>query len=174
MTNASPPVDEAALDAAWQARCGLLYRAWVQLRYHRRRQRFFDLADKLTKSLTVLLGASLVGQHVQQWLPLVASAISGLGLLALVFGYGDRKQQHKELAESAAALIGEIERKPAGELSAATVAQWGGEFARLLAKAPPQLKALTLICEHEQSTADGHPSHVARPHLARRAMAQFW
>ena len=45
MTNDHSPSDEA-LQAAWEKRCAILFNAWVQLRYHRKRERFFDLADK--------------------------------------------------------------------------------------------------------------------------------
>lgn len=157
---AQQALEEARADAVWAQRCAVLSKAWVQVRYHRRRQRFFDLLDKLTKSFTVLLGASLLGQELKTFLPYVASAISALGLLALVFGYGDRKQAHKELAEQAANLIAAIEVVPAGQLNAGGTAQWGAEYARLCAKTPPPLKTLMLICEREQSAADGYPEHV--------------
>lgn len=160
--------------SVWDERCALLFKVWVQLRYHRRRQRFFDMADKGTKSLTVLLGATLIGQALRGWLPYVASAISGLALLALVFAYTDRKQAHKELAELAAGLIGDIEAVPAGELTAARVAAWRAAHARHIAKAPPPLKALTLICEREQATADGHPDHVPPVGWPRRWVADFF
>lgn len=165
----SEPVD----DSLWAQRCGVLHKAWVQLRYQRRRQRFFDLIDKATKAATVLLGASLLGRELQNLLPYVASAISALGLLALVFAYGDRKQLHKELAEQAAALIAAIEQVPAGELSAATTARWAADYARLCLKSPPPLKTLTMMCEREQATADGHPEHVPRQPLPRRLLADF-
>lgn len=151
----------------------MLYKAWVQVRYQRRRQRFFDLLDKLTKSLTVLLGASLLGETMKQELPLVASAISVLGLLALVFGYGDRKQTHKELGEQAAILAASVEQVPAGELTPAKVSAWSAEYLRLCAKAPPPLKTLTLICEREQATADGHPNHVRQPFFLKRWLAHI-
>jgi len=167
---ANEPVEE---DPVWKRRCGLLHQAWVQLRYQRRRQRFFDLVDKMTKAATVLLGASLLGQELQKLLPYVASTISALGLLALVFGYGDRKQLHKELAEQAAALIAAIEQVPAGELSAIKTAAWAADYARLCSKSPPTLKTLTLMCEREQATADGHPNHVAKQPFPRRLLADF-
>lgn len=164
---------EKALDAIWAQRCGVLHRAWVQLRYQRRRQRFFDLLDKVTKSLTVLLGASLLGSELKDALPLVASAISVLSLLALVFGYSDRKQAHKELSELAATLIAAIERIPAGELTSAHTAEWGSEFARICGKAPPPLRVLTIICEREQSLADGQEPMVKEPWFYRRWLAHF-
>lgn len=157
----------------WAQRCATLHCAWVQVRYHRRRQRFFDLLDKLTKSATVFLSASLLGQWLKDAQPFVASAISLVGLLALVFGYSDRKQSHKEIADMAAALVASIEQVPAGLLSADKTAAWRAEYAKLCAKAPPPLKTLTLICEHEQSCADGNPDHVTLPCLPRRFFANF-
>jgi len=165
--------EDKRLDAYWALRCATLRNAWVQVRYHRRRQRFFDLVDKLTKTSTVVLGASLMGRYVAEAIPLMATAITSIGLLALIFGYGDRKQQHKELAEQAALLVSSIEQVPAGELTPAKVAAWGAEYARLDAKAPPPLKTLSLICEMEQAIADGHPKHVAPPGFIRRMLADF-
>lgn len=165
--------EKDSLDTQWELRCGVLYKAWVQVRYHRRRQRFFDLADKVTKSLTVALGASLLGRYFNAWLPWLAVSITTLGLFALVFGYGDRKQMHKELAESAATLVSDIEAVPAGELTAARVATWHSRYAQLCAKAPPPLKSLTLMCEAEQSAADGYPGHVRLPWCLRRWLADF-
>ena len=164
---------EQARDAIWGQRCGVLHKAWVQLRYQRRRQRFFDLVDKITKSLTVMLGASMLGSELKQYLPLVASAISVLGLLALVFGYGDRKQLHKELAEQAATLIAAIEKVPAGKLSYAQTAEWNSDYARLCAKAPPPLKTLTILCEREQSLADGQKPMVKEPWFYQRWVSDF-
>lgn len=165
--------EEAFLDVCWKQRSDALNRAWVQVRYHRRRQRFFDLLDKSIKSLTIVLGASLLGQALRDYLPLLALGISALGLLSLVFGYGDRKQQHKELAEQAANLVASIEEVPAGELTPTKTASWNAEYARLCAKAPPPLKTLSIICEHEQASAEGHEGHVQLPCLARRVCADF-
>lgn len=169
-----PPSEysDALADDVWKRRCDLLYKAWVQVRYHRRRQRFFDLADKGTKAATLVLGASLFGQHLGS-IPFVATGISALGLMALVFGYGDRKQLHKELSEQAAGLAAAIEELPAGDLSIHVVARWAADYARFCAKAPPPLKTLSLLCEAEQSAADGHANHVRRPAFWRRLVASF-
>ena len=174
-TQSQSPISTEDEDrSVWEQRCGVLHKAWVQVRYHRRRQRFFDLADRLTKSATVVLGASLMGQYFRDALPWLATAITSLGLLALVFGYGDRKQLHKELAEQAAGLVTAIEQVPAGELNPGRTAGWAAEYARLCAKAPPPLKTLTLMCEREQAAADGNPDHVPEQRLYHRLRADFW
>ena len=171
-TSVTPePFSDALMDDMWVQRCGLLYKTWVQVRYHRRRQRFFDMVDKGSKATTLLLGASLFGKHLNT-LNWVATGISALGLMALVFGYGDRKQAHKELAEQAAGIAAAIEEVPVGNLSPDVIAQWAGQYARFCSKAPPPLKTLTVLCEHEQSCMDGHPDHIARPWLWRRLLSQ--
>lgn len=164
---------DAVRDALWASRCEVLHRCGVTYRYHRRRQRFFDLLDKGTKSATVLLGASLLGDTVKLHIPLVASAISGLGLLALVFGYGDRKQAHKDLAEQTMQLAGRIEELPFSKVSSELAGQWAAEFSRLNAKEPPALRTLVILCEHEQATASGHPDHIALPPWHKRVLADF-
>ena len=98
------------LDSMWAQRCATLSRAWVQVRYHRRRQRFFDLADKFTKSITVVLGASLMGKYFVDWLPWLATAITSAGLLALVFGYSERKQLHLFAAMDGSSYLIQLHR----------------------------------------------------------------
>lgn len=169
----TPATSDEIPDHVWDQRCGLLHCAYVSFRYHRRRQRFFDLIDKGTKSLTVALGASLIGDTLKRFAPLAASAISLLGLLALVFGYSDRKQAHKELAELAMQIVASIEKSPASKLNVDVVSEWSAEMARLNAKEPPTLKTLVTLCEHEQSTAVGHPNHIALPKWHKRVLADF-
>jgi hypothetical protein len=150
-----------------------LYVVQVTFRYHRKRQRFFDLLDKGTKAATVLLGASLLGDSLKQHVPLVASAISGLGLLALVFGYSERKQAHKELAEAAMQLAAKIEETPMAQLNTSLAGQWTAELSRLNAKEPPSLKTLVVLCEHEQSIANGYPTNVTLPRWHKRVFADW-
>lgn len=150
-----------------------MHKAYVSFRYHRKRQRFFDLLDKLTKAFTVLLGATLIGESLKFDVPLFASGISLLGLLSLVFGYGDRKQAHKELAETAMLLAGEIEEATARALSDQLAGKWEASLAKLNAKEPPALKTLVIICEHEQAVSTGHPDHIRLPGWWRRFISDF-
>lgn len=161
-------------DKAWADRWDALYKADVSARYHRRRQRFFDLTDKLTKALTVLLGATLMGSMLKDAQPLMASLISSLSLLALVFAYSDRKQAHKELAEGFINLIQQIEACPVNDLTEAKAAAWMAQATALDAKEPPALKTLVTLCEHDASVAAGHPDHVALPGWHRRLVADFF
>lgn len=127
--------------------------------YHRKRERFFDLCDKCTKSATVVLGASLLAVHVKDHAPLVGAAVSALGLLALVFGYSDRKQRHKELAESFSTLQATIE-STGQRYTPEQLDQWHAEVQRINAKEPPALGTLVVLCQNEIAVAEGKPDSV--------------
>jgi hypothetical protein len=161
-------------ETLWAARWAALYKADVSARYHRRRQRFFDLADKLTKALTVLLGATLMGSMLKDSQPVAASVISSLSLLALVFAYSDRKQAHKELAEGFINLIQQIEACSVSDLTEAKAAAWMAMATAMDAKEPPALKTLVTLCEHDAATAAGHQEHITRPRWHRRLVADFF
>lgn len=156
---------------AWEERWETLHYAWVQVRYHGKRERFFDLADKLTKSATVVLGASLIGQYFSRYFPALASAITALGLLALIFDYGHRKEVHRQLLERAARLVASIQAMPVDQVNFESTAKWKAEYAEIEAVSPPTLKTLTLICEREQAITEGHPDHVPEQPRYRRLIA---
>lgn len=164
---------DEAYNGAWNRRCVAHYRAMVSYRYHRKRQRFFDLLDKWTKALSVIAGASLLSDPIKQHVPAVALLISGLGLLSLVFGYGDRKQSHKELADAYALSASKIEGTAPAQLTEVLIAAWEAEVAGMSAKEPPQLHALATICEREQSIANGHPGHIPQIPFVKRALADW-
>ncbi|WP_205763659.1 hypothetical protein [Acidovorax sp. SRB_24] len=156
----------------------LLHRAWVEVRYHRRRQRFFDFADKGTKVITLVLGVTLIGQQVQQRFPWVGSAIILVSLLELIYSYSERRQQHKELSEASARLVADIEKVPVTALRSDDTALWAASYALLCANSPPPLKVLKMICEREQSIADGHKESADKDnperHCLRRFIADFF
>lgn len=174
-----PPSDEDIGDEeVWRRREATLFHAWVQLRYHRRRQRFFDLIDKETKAITLLLSASLFGKYFvgleTEGIPWIPTFLSSLTLLSLVFGYGDRKQVHKELAETAGALIAAIESVTPNDLTPEHAARWASDFAKLCSKAPPPLKNLTLICEREQAIALGRKPTATKVCAPLRLIADYY
>ena len=102
MSNA-PATNEHLTDEqfqeVWRRRCAMLNWAGLTYRYHRKRQRFFDVMDKLTQAAAVGGGVAVAGKTLPDNLPLVGGLIAFTGLLALVYGYGDKRQCHKELAE---------------------------------------------------------------------------
>lgn len=131
----------------------LRHHAGSSLRYYRRRQRFFDALDKLTKITTVAVAMTFLAE--QATTKQVASMLAFLTLLDLIFGYGDRRNQHQRAGDLAAELLESIQGTAVDATTPEAAARWGAMYARLLAFAPPTLKCLKLICEREQSIADG-------------------
>ena len=166
MSNA-PATNEHLTDEqfqeVWRRRCAMLNWAGLTYRYHRKRQRFFDVMDKLTQAAAVGGGVAVAGKTLPDNLPLVGGFIAFTGLLALVYGYGDKRQCHKELAEQAIQLAGAIESLPVRQLTEDQVSAWERVRTTIDLREPPNLKTLVSKCEWEQAVADGHPNHVARP-----------
>ena len=166
MSNA-PATNEHLTDEqfqeVWRRRCVMLNWAGLTYRYHRKRQRFFDVMDKLTQAAAVGGGVAVAGKTLPDNLPLVGGLIAFTGLLALVYGYGDKRQCHKELAEQAIQLAGAIESLPVRQLTEDQGCAWERVRTTIDLREPPNLKTLVSKCEWEQAVADGHPNHVARP-----------
>lgn len=152
-------------DAIWKRRHDALYLAKLGHLYHRKRERFFDQCDKLTKSATVVFGASLLAAELRSFTPWIGMLVSTLGLLALVYGYTDKKQKHKELADSCMSLVGNIELKGISNYSEQDTNAWLEDIAKLNSKEPPALGTLVVICQNELALADGKKGAVV--HIAR-------
>lgn len=138
-----------------------VYMSKLGFLYHRKRERFFDLCDKLTKSLTVLLGASLLATYIREYVPFVGVTVSGIGLLALVFGYSDRKQKHKELAEAYAVLQSTI-ASLGSKYEESDLNKWHNELQQLNAKEPPTLGTLVVLCQNEIAIAEGKNASIVK------------
>ena len=172
-TPTSPDLSDEAYAAACEQRWELVNWARITYRYHRKRQRFFDVCDKLTQMGALAGGVLVAGKALTDHLPLLGSVIAFSGLMALLFGFSERRQSYKELAEQAMALQGEIVAVPAAELTPARLAEWDARRCAIDLKEPPNLKTLVAMCEWEQAVADGHPEHCARPTWWQQAYMHF-
>lgn len=166
-------LSEAEFQQAWERRHHLLHWAGVTYRYHRKRQWFYGLLDKLTQAVAVGGGVAVAGQTLPDALPLVGGLIAFAGMLALVFGYGDKRQCHKELAERTMQLSGSILGHPTHHLGEEQVCEWERMRAAIDLSEPTSLKALVHKCEYEQAVAEGHPSHVPPIPWWRQAYMHF-
>jgi hypothetical protein len=166
-------MDDAEFADVWRQRCDVLYKARVQMRYHQCRQGHFEFVDGSITGLTIFMALALFAKSVQEHFPVVSVGVSMLAIMAVVFHTAERKYQHKDLKEQASKLAADITGVPARQLTAQLTASWESEFGRLAGRCPPPLRTLTLICEREQSIADGHPNHVVEQPKLRRIFSQF-
>lgn len=150
----------------------LIYCLKLGVSYHRRRERYFDMCDKGTKTITVILGASLLASYIKELAPVVGAAVSAIGLMALVYGYTDKKQKHKELAEAFSELYAKVEaagREPPSD----AVDIWLGELHKLNAKEPPCLGTLVVLCQNEIAIAEGKPESVVHVNAYKKLFANI-
>lgn len=177
LTNTGNPDVKPAKDVwqrLWDSRCELLNWAHITYRYHRKRQRFFDMAEKLTQVAAVAGGVAVLGRTLGEYLPWAGGVISLTGLLTLVYGYGDKRQCHKELAERAMQLVGDIEGLPVPDIDESCLSAWKRKRAQIDLLEPPNLKTLVAKCEWEQAVAEGHPKHTAEPRWWQQAHMHFF
>ena len=157
----------------WEKRHEALYETRLSQLYHKKRERFFDLLDKVTKCVTILLGASLLGAYVKDFIPEIGVAVTSIGLLSLIFSYTDKKQKHKELAEAFAAIQVKIEARGVFDFTDIDVAEWSAEVQRINAKEPPTLGTLVVICQNELAVAEAKPESIVHVGFMSRLLANF-
>lgn len=149
------PLSDEKYEEVWGRRCEQLNWSNITYRYHRKRQRFFDVVDKLTQVAAVGGGVAVAGKTLPDHMPAVGWFIAFTGLLTLVFGYGEKRQCHKELAEMAIQMAGDIESIPACQLTEEIVCAWEKTRTTISLREPASLKTLVAKCEWEQAVAEG-------------------
>jgi hypothetical protein len=162
--------DHEYLNKRWHDIC---YVARVSYNYHRRRQRYWDLMNKETQALGILLGAGTMTKALEAYVPWFGAAISGIGLLSLVYAYSDRQVQHRDLADEYARFLAEIAQKGQREYSESDLGEWEARQQLINAKEPPTLRTLTVICENEERQALGQEI-IVRPNWFKRLLADIF
>jgi hypothetical protein len=158
----------------WNRRHSTVYRMELSSCYHRKRERFFDIADKLTKAIAIV-GGSVAFANVAN---ASALAIAGITValtstLALVFGFADRAKRHSELARNFHQLEAEIVRRGERDFTEEDLNSWDERVRLLEASEPPALDALVVVCQNEIAVAQGQKDKVVPLPPYVRVLAHF-
>lgn len=137
--------------------------AKVTFRYHKKRERFFDLCDVTTQIVCTASGVALFANVFANWA--AASLVTLSSIIALVVRYSDRKQRHIELAKRTQKLISDIEKIPVDDVTQEQISAWVQIRSQINADEPPCIRTLVALCEYEQSIEDGYFDHA--PKLTR-------
>lgn len=98
-------MDESDFQYLWDKRHQVLYRVELSALYHQKRERFFEVCDKLAKAVAVIGGsAALAKIGSGYWIVYIAAAITVTSTCSLVFGFSDRARRHAELSRNFASL----------------------------------------------------------------------
>jgi hypothetical protein len=166
-------VSEKELDHAWNKRGDALYRAELSALYHQKRERFFELLDKLGKAIAVFGGSAALWKISNPDLvSQIAALITASSALSLVFSFSERSKRHAELARSFREIAGDIVGISDFCIRDAKASEWMGKVCALEAKEPPALSALVVMCQNELAVARSAP--VYPQSFFVRCMAHFF
>ena len=152
--NAPEPSSPAAAPEHWD----LLFGVRRSVRYHARRERFFDGAHNLGALAAAVAGSAAVAALLGELDPALTTAAVAVtavaGACELVFRTARAARLHNDLARDFIALEKELvvagEDLPAAELRALEAARLDIE-----AREPPPLRVLDAMCHDELVTALG-------------------
>lgn len=145
-----------------QQRWDTLWGVQRSVRYHARRQTFFDRWRRLTSFTSLLLGsgaaAAVMGQIGHNVALGMAFAVAVLSAFDLVIDTAGMTRKHADLGRRFIKLEAKIlaDEDPSYE----TVTAWCGERLDIESDEPPTYKALNLLCENEQAIATNTPRWV--------------
>jgi len=156
----------------------LLFSVRRSVRYHHRRQRFFDRLSKLGSLLSALAGSATVASVLADlgpaWVTTLAAATAVFGAFELVVGTAKAARLHGDFAREFIAL--ERDLVLAGPSpSDATIRQIHARRLDIEANEPPPLKVLDAMCHNELARALGYPREaLADISPLQRVLAQFF
>lgn len=166
---------ENELDHAWNKRCDAVYRAELSALYHQKRERFFELADKLGKAVSLFGGSAALWKiSNENVVAAMAVAVTASSAFSLVFSFSERSKRHAELAQGFRLIISEILAKSEFEINNADASGWMSKVCALEAKEPPSLSALTVMCQNELAIARNALEKVKPQSWLTRVLAHFF
>ncbi|MBY0579402.1 MAG: hypothetical protein K2P57_10200 [Burkholderiales bacterium] len=163
----------AYTDETWKKRHEIIYRIQLSSLYHRKRERFFDFADKITKAISLALGTAAISSLLDaDKKALMGALIAGASMLSLVFGFAEKARKHAELAKSYLDMESEI--IGAGTLDDfAILDKFESRVMAIEAMEPPTLRTLARICQNEINLAIGRPDEVENIPFYQKFFAHF-
>lgn len=151
-----------------------LYRIEYSIRYHQRRESFFDWWDKFAKAIAVLGGAATVVSvvHVDAIRLAIAAAITVTSTLSLVFGFSQKARQHFDLRKRYGQLEAEVLESDI--VDSVLLSKWNGKIALIEADEPPPLAALVQISQNDVTRSRGQHDHIHPVGFWRSAFANIF
>ena len=159
----------------WNSRHKALYHAELSSLYHQKRERFFELLDKLSKAAALCGGSAALWKiGVPEAIEYIALFITITSSLSLVFAFSDRSKRHAEFSSGFRNIAAEIMSKGARDFEESDINCWNEKIYKLESKEPPALAALVLQCQNELALAQEQPGKVVHQRFWVRWLAHFF
>ena|SRR6266508_3456665 len=158
----------------------LLFGVRRSIRYHVKRQQFFDRLNGLTSFFNVIFGSAAVVALIKTNIEYVgvpaAALVTVLSSIDLVVGYSRKARVHERLACKFIDLDKEIISRNNIDLTESELAKFSAERLDIEADEPPVKVVLDSICHNEMCRAEGYkdPKEYVKLTRIQKWVAQFW
>lgn len=161
-------------DESWEKRYKIIYKCQLSTLYHRKRERFFSLLDKMTSALALIAGASAMSELLPtaELKALAGAVVAAVTMPNIVFSWADRARTYALLASKFVGLQATIEG--AGILDDVQLNNFQEQALKLEMEEPPQLSTLTKLCQNEIAYAMGEKDSMTKLTFFQRHFAQFF
>lgn len=147
---------------ALEQRWATLWGVQRSVRYHARRQAFFDRWRRITSATGVIFGSAAATDLLRDgghWLAVAAAFVVAVFSAAdLVVGTAEMARKHDDLRRRFIKL--EAKMLSNEEPDSETALAWCAERLDIESDEPPTYRALDLLCENEQAIATGTDRNV--------------
>ena len=126
----------------------LLFSVRRSIRYHSKRQGFYEGLDRLTNFMLLLLGSGIVATVVEgheAWTLAVGFAVAGIAGLKLVYALGDNAARHARFVLE----FSYLEHRLVEDDSDETVAAVNRDRLIIESSEPPVMRVLDTICHND-------------------------
>ncbi len=144
----------------------LLFGVRRSIRYHSRRQAFFEGVDRCTDFILLLLGSGAVALALQDHKTFTLAAgfgVAGISGLKLVFSFGVKASRHAQFVKDFTRLEKQLHPGASDE----TVAAVAKERLDIEAAEPPVRRVLDVICHNELLVAMGYDAKTLQQEWVR-------
>ena len=144
----------------------LLFGVRRSIRYHSKRQAFFEGLDRWSDFFLLLLGSGAAAsafQNSRNWTLAAGFAVAVISGLKLVFAFGAKAGRHAQFVKD----FTRIEKRLYGDESAETVAAAARERLDIEAAEPPVMHVLNDLCHNELLQAMGYDAKTLRSNWVR-------
>lgn len=129
----------------------IIYKIRLSTLYHRKRERFFDMVDKVVSSLVLTTATAAVTSFFQDVTgaeKTLSAMTACLSLIPVVFNPAQKARHHNQLTQSYCRLLAKCEQ--AGERwTEPQCNQFSAELIEISAAEPTPLTALVADCQNE-------------------------
>lgn len=160
-------------DHVWIKRHDLLYRCDLSIKYHRRRERFFELVDRFVKIVTVIGSSAVFFKLADAQMLLAASFCMLVGsTVSLVLQFSSRATVHSGMSKEWGTLQRDVIAKC--ELDDGLIAEFDARAAMLDAQEPCVLRSLVADIQNEMARAAGEESKIRPLGIWRQLWMNFF